>query len=140
MSGEPAGGEPAELSGRAQGLRYLVVGGWNTVFGFAVFAALNAALGDTINYMFLLPVATALAILNAYIGYRTFVFKVRGHWWRDLGRFSLVYVASFVANLVLLPLLVEVAKSPVLLAQAIVTAGTVVVSFFGHRSFSFRRS
>ena len=70
--------------------------------------------------MFLLTVAGVLAVLNAYIGYRTFVFKVRGHWWRDLARFSLVYVAAFIPNLVLLPLLVEVVHVPVLPAQALV--------------------
>ena len=127
------------MSVRAQGVRYLVIGGWNTVFGFAAFAALNIAFGDDVNYMFLLTVAGVLAVLNAYIGYRTFVFKVRGHWWRDLARFSLVYVAAFIPNLVLLPLLVEVVHVPVLPAQALVTAGIVVASFFGHRSFSFRR-
>jgi putative flippase GtrA len=130
---------PAQLGTREQGIRYLIVGGWNTLFAFLAFAALNAAFGDDVNYMFLLLPATVLAILNAYIGYRTFVFKVSGHWWRDLGRFSLVYVGAFVANLTLLPLLVEVVGLPVLAAQAIVTGGTVIVSFFSHRSFSFSR-
>jgi putative flippase GtrA len=130
---------PAGLGGRQQGIRYLLVGGWNTLFAFLAFAALNAAFGDDVNYMFLLPAATVLAILNAYIGYRTFVFKVKGHWWRDLGRFSLVYAGAFVANLTILPFLVEIVGLPVLVAQGIVTGGTVIVSFFGHRSFSFSR-
>jgi putative flippase GtrA len=38
-----------------------------------------------------------------------------------------------------LPLLVEVAHLPILAAQAIVLGGTIVASFFAHRSYSFRR-
>jgi len=124
---------------RPQGIRYLLVGGWNTVFAYCLFAAMQIVLGSQINYLILLAIATVFAILNAFVCYRRFVFKVRGHFFRDLGRFSLVYVGGFVANLALLPLLVEVVGLPVLVAQAILVAGTVTTSFFAHRSFSFRR-
>ena len=134
MSGQPEG-----MQLREQGLRYLIVGAWNTVFGYGAFALLNLTLGDRIHYLILLVPATALAILNAYVFYRAFVFKVEGHWWRDLTRFSTVYLGAFAANLALLPLLVEVVGVPVLIAQAVVIAGTVVASFFSHRAFSFRR-
>jgi putative flippase GtrA len=131
---------PADAMGtRQQGLRYLVIGGWNTLFGFGMFSVLQIAFGDEINYLILLTFSTILAILNAYVGYRLFVFKVKGRWIRDLGRFSLVYVTSYLFNLAALPLLVEVAGLPILLAQAILTATTVMMSFFAHRSFSFRR-
>lgn len=124
---------------RHQGVRYVLVGGWNTVFGYGVFAAMHLTLGDVVHYLVLLVAATVLAILNAFVGYRLLVFEVRGNVLGDLARFSVVYVGAFLANLALLPLLVEVAGLPVLLAQAFVVAATVVASFFAHRSFSFRR-
>jgi putative flippase GtrA len=133
-----APGDP--MGTRQQGVRYLIVGAWNTVFGFCAFAGLQLAFGDHVYYLFLLAIAMVFAILNAYVCYRLFVFKVKGRWIRDLGRFSIVYLGAFAANLVILPLLVEVAKLPILLAQAFVVAGSVVLSFFAHRSFSFRRS
>jgi putative flippase GtrA len=136
---ETAAAAAGPMDTRRQGLRYLVIGGWNTFFGYATFAALQILLGDEINYLILLTVATILAVLNAYVGYRLFVFRVKGRWLRDLGRFSLVYVVSFLVNLALLPLLVAVVGLPILVAQAILTASTVVMSFFAHRSFSFRR-
>jgi putative flippase GtrA len=132
-------GAVPELETRQQGIRYLIVGGWNTLFGYCSFAALQIAFGKHVYYLFLLSIAMVFAILNAYIGYRLFVFKVRGRWIRDLGRFSVVYLGSFAANLAILPLLVEVAGIPVLVAQAFTVAGTVAMSFFAHRSFSFRR-
>jgi putative flippase GtrA len=122
-----------------QGLRYLVVGGWNTVFGYGFFVLLNVLFGDDVHYMALFVVANVVAVLNAFVCYRVFVFKVRGDVLRDLARFSLVYVGAFAVNAVALPVLVEVAGVPVLLAQAVIVGGTVVASFFAHRSFSFRR-
>jgi putative flippase GtrA len=127
------------LTGREQGLRYLLVGGWNTVFGYGVFALLQITLGDSVGYIILLAIAQVLATLNAFVGYRLLVFKVRGDLLRDFGRFSMVYVGAFAVNLAALPLLVEVVGLPVLLAQAFVVAGTVLASFFAHRNFSFRR-
>jgi putative flippase GtrA len=141
MSGVPT--EPADeplIKSRQQGIRYLIVGAWNTVFGFCTFAALQLLFGDEVHYLILLTIAMVFAILNAYIGYRRFVFKVEGNWLRDLGRFSIVYIGSLASNFAILPLLVEVAGLPVLLAQAVVVSGSVVASFFAHRSFSFRRS
>jgi putative flippase GtrA len=127
------------LTGRDQGVRYLLVGAWNTLFGYGVFALLQLTLGDDVHYLILLTVAQVVATLNAFIGYRLLVFKVSGTVLRDLARFSTVYIAAFAVNVVTLPLLVEVAGLPVLLAQALLVGATVIASFFAHRNFSFRR-
>ena len=127
------------LTGREQGVRYLLVGAWNTLFGYGVFAVLELTLGGDIHYLVLLAVSQALATLNAFAGYRLLVFKVSGTLLRDLARFSVVYVGAFVVNVATLPLLVEVGGIPDLIAQALVVGATVIASFFAHRSFSFRR-
>jgi putative flippase GtrA len=124
---------------RRQGLRYLLVGAWNTVFGYGLFATLQLTLGHHIHYLVLLVVATVVSTLQAFVLYRTWVFEVEGPWLPDLGRFSLVYLGAFLANLVLLPVLVEAGGLPVLAAQALVVGGTVIASFLAHRNFSFRR-
>ncbi len=127
------------MSGREQGLRFLVVGAFNTAFGFLLFALMLHLAGDHVHYLVVLVLAMVIAVLVAFAGYRTFVFRVRGHLLRDLGRFSLVYAGVLAANAIALPLLVEVAGLPILTAQAIVVVGTVVTNFLLHRSFSFRR-
>ena len=127
------------LSGREQGLRFLLVGAFNTAFGFLLFAVMLHLAGDSVHYLVVLVLAMIIAVLVAFTAYRAFVFWVRGHVLRDLGRFSLVYVGVLAANVIALPLLVEVAGLPVLTAQALIVAGTVVANFLLHRSFSFRR-
>ena len=124
---------------RSQQVAYLVVGAVNTGIGLSFFALAHWLFGAAIGYMGSLAVAYALAILVAFALHRRFVFRVSGHWARDLVRFTGVQASSLGINAVLLPLLVEVARLGPLLAQTIATTLTVVVSFFAHKYFSFQR-
>lgn len=124
---------------KAQGLRYLVVGGFNTAFGFSSFAALHLLFEDDLHYLVILVAAWVINVFEGYVAYRYLVFKVRGHFWRDLGRFSLVYVGAFCFNLVALPVGVDLIGLPVLVTQGIVLVVTIAASFVAHRRFSFRR-
>lgn len=119
---------------------FLIVGAMNTLIGFLwftlflwIFAAVPA------GYMIALVAAQVISVLCAYVLYRTFVFRVRGHILRDLVRFSMVYVVSFSINLVALPLLVELLQMNPLVAQLIIVTVTTIVSYVGHNYFSFRR-
>lgn len=135
--GAPGGADRALLG---EGARFLVIGVVNSAFGFGVFAALQATLGTVTHYLVVLVVAQVVAVLEAYVLQRVVVFRARGRWWRDLVRFSGVYVVALGVNAALLPLLVEVAHLPVLLAQAIVMAAVALGTFVVHRSFTFRHS
>lgn len=117
---------------------FLIVGAYNTAFGFAVFAAVHL-LFPGIPYLVVLLIAHVISVLNAFWAYRVLVFKVRGHVWRDLARFWTVYLGALAVNAALLPLLVEVAGLDVLVAQALVVFVTALGSYVGHKRFSFQR-
>ena len=136
--GAQATTSPRVLRVRGDHVRFLLVGAYNTGFGYAVFAGLHLLFPD-LHYIAVLLASHVVSVLNAFIGYRLVVFKVRGSVLRDLFRFWLVYLVSLSFNLVALPLLVEQAELPVLLAQALVVVVVVVTSWFGHSRFSFRR-
>jgi putative flippase GtrA len=118
-----------------------MVGATNTLLGYAIFAAFDLWVfrGVAFGYLFSLLIAYALAIIVAFFLYRRFVFVVHGNLLVDFVRFLSVYLVSIGINLLALPTLVEFVKLPPLLAQAIVLVITTVVSFIGHRYFSFRR-
>ena len=127
-------------------VRFLLVGGVNTVVAFALFALFEATAGRALDAAghpvagSLVPLlgSYALAILLAFALYRRFVFRVRGHVLRDLARFVSVYLVSITLNAVLLPVLVAVGV-PRLGAQALLVLVITVISYVGHRWFSFRR-
>lgn len=124
---------------RDQRVAFVLVGATNTVVGALWFIAFQLLIQDPLGYMAVLACAHVASVLCAFVLYRRFVFRVRGHVLRDLGRFELVNLGALAVNAALLPLLVEVAHLPVLASQLIIAAGTVLISFFGHRDFSFRR-
>jgi putative flippase GtrA len=124
---------------RREQLLYLVVGGWNTVFGYGVWALLQYLLGDHVHYLLVVLVAWPIAVLNAYLGYRYVVFRSRGPILRELPRFSLVYFLTLVANLALLPVALSVLPFSIYVVQALLLMVVVLCSYLSHRYYSFGR-
>ena len=118
---------------------FLMVGITNTAVGFGWFVLFDLTIGRLWGYMVTLLFAHIAAVLCAFILYRKFVFRVRGHVWIDLARFELVYLAALAVNAVLLPILVEFAHLQPIVAQALIVFVTTLISYFGHSRFSFRR-
>jgi putative flippase GtrA len=121
---------------------FLIVGVINTIVGFGWFALFEYTVGRWLGqygYMVTLVLAHIAAVLCAFVLYRRFVFRVRGHVWLDLARFESVYLVSLGINAVLLPILVEVFDLQPIVAQALIVFVTTLVSYFGHSRFSFRR-
>jgi putative flippase GtrA len=123
---------------RDQRVAFLLVGGVNTVVGFVCFAGFLVLLGQR-RYLAVLLCAHVVSVLIAFVLYRFFVFRVRGHLLADLWRFETVYLSALALNFVMLPILVELAHLPVLVSQAMIMFVTSVMSWVGHKHYSFRR-
>jgi putative flippase GtrA len=122
---------------RREQLLYLVVGGWNTAFGYAVWAALQMLLGGTLHYLVVVVLSWPIAVLNAYLGYRFLVFRSDGPILRELPRFSVVYAATLLVNLALLPVALRTLPLNIYAIQALFTAGVIACSYVAHRYYSF---
>jgi putative flippase GtrA len=131
----------------AQFGRYLVVGSFNTLFGYATFAALTALLTHLIPYSYLaaIVIASPINITVAFLGYKWFVFRTKGNYMREWARCFAVYLSGTLVSLILLPLLVGLLhygfgmqKSAPYLAGALMTVLGVIYNFFGHKKYSFR--
>ena len=123
-----------------QGIRFILMGGWNTVFGLAVFAGLYALLGGVWHYLVLLAVANEIAIINAYICHKFAVFSdgqrvTLG----EILRFHSVYALSFVLGMGCTALLVERLTFQPVPAQCLAMIATMAMSFIAHRVFTFVR-
>jgi putative flippase GtrA len=120
-------------------VRFLLVGGWNTVFGYAMFVLMERTLGQATHYLVALLAAHVISTLVAFAGHRWLVFRVEGNLLVDLLRFWSLYAGLLVVNIVFLPVLVELGGVPVLLAQALFIVVITITSYLGHKNFSFRR-
>ena len=125
-------------AGHRDKVLYLVVGAWNTVFGYGVWAVLQYYLGNHLPYLLILVLAWPPAVLNSYLGYRHFVFRSRGPVPQELPRFILVYAATLGANAVVLPIALSLLPFNIFVVQGLFAIGVIVGSYLSHKHFSFR--
>lgn len=118
-------------------IRYLLAGGWNTLFGIGVYALLFRLFGEAVNYLMLLIPANIIAITGAFLTYKYIVFRTRGDGWGEYFRCYAVYGGAMLAGAAGMFVLVDLAGLPPVAANIVTTFVTVVCSYFGHRFFSF---
>ncbi len=132
-----------------QFLRYILVGVWNTVFGYATFAGLTAALDPYVSQSYLpaVVIGSPVSFTMAFLCYKWFVFHTKGNYLREWVRCLAVYGSGTVGSLVILPIAVwalrygaGMRQSAPYVAGAILTGCGVIYNFIGHRKFSFRNA
>ncbi|MDR3636540.1 MAG: GtrA family protein, partial [Isosphaeraceae bacterium] len=94
--------------------------------------------GDHLHYLVVVVLSWPFAVLNAYIGYRYIVFRSRGPVIKEFPRFSLVYLATLLVNLALLPIALQVLPFNIYVIQAFFAVAVVVSSYLAHKHYSFR--
>jgi putative flippase GtrA len=128
--------------------RYILVGGFNTVFGYGIFALLNWFFTGwgSFSYMYAAALGSLISITVAFLGYKWFVFRTRGNYLREWIRCFGVYGSSALFGLAGLPILVPVLRHHLrnpgqasYIAAAMMTVVTVIFSFWGHKNISFRQ-
>ena len=127
--------------------RYLVVGIWNTAFAYGTFALFTALLDRYMpaSYMAASLLSAVLNITVSFLGYKWFVFKTRGNYLKEWGRCLMVYSGSILLGLALLPPTVFLVgyitgnpRAAPYIAGALLLGLQVILSFLGHKKFSFR--
>ena len=121
-----------------QSLRYLLAGGWNTVFGYGIGVGLYTILSSQLHVAVIAAIANIFAITMSFLTYKLFVFKTTGNWLSEYGRSYLVYGSMALLSIVLLWAMVDYLGMDIWYAQALVILLTVGVSYLGHKFFTFR--
>jgi putative flippase GtrA len=129
--------------------RYLIVGIWNTAFAYGTFALFTALLDSYIPVSYLVAslLSSLLNITVSFLGYKWFVFKTKGNYLKEWVKCLMVYGSSIALGLLLLPPMVLLVtyftqnpKSAPYIAGAVLMAFNVIISFIGHKKFSFRNT
>ena len=120
-------------------LRFLVAGAVNTAFGLAIYPLLLWSVpAFATHYMIALGVAQLVSLCFAFATYKLGVFRTRGNIAREFGAFSGFYLFNYAANWAALPLLVELAGIPPVIAQFGFTIVLIATSWFWHSRVTFR--
>ena len=84
--------------------RYLLVGAWNTLFGYGSFAFFTAILSPMIPHSYIVAsvISSLLNISVSYLGYKFFVFKTKGNYLREWIRCVGVYSGGILVGVLAL--------------------------------------
>jgi putative flippase GtrA len=127
--------------------RYLLVGIWNTFFGYGTFAAATAFFSRYTPYSYVaaFPLSSLVNVTVAFLGYKWFVFRTTGNYLREWARCVAVYSSGVAIAMIALPLIVAalqhaagLRQSAPYVAGALVMGFSLMYNFLGHKRFSFR--
>ena len=128
------------LSKHRELMVYLLVGVWNTLFGIGLYSLAYYCFGKNMHYLLLAVPVNVLAITNAFLCYKLFVFRTKGNWLREYFRCYVVYGGGSLLGMFLLWLLKEKLCIHPVVANAIATILVIIASYIGHKYFSFRKA
>lgn len=77
------------------GLRFLMVGGFNFVASYLIFAGLCAVLHRALHNQAILAVSFVAGITLSFVTHRWLTYRSHGVWWAEYLRFYVVYGGSW---------------------------------------------
>ena len=125
-------------SARWQGIRYLLVGGFNVGFTLGVFWLLDRLFSSSIGVQPVYWTSALLGIANGFLWQRLLVWRSRDRVHDEFLRFLGLNLGVSVVNSLLLLLAVDGLRFAAFPSQVVITAVLVVVSFVISRSWVFR--
>lgn len=120
-----------------QKLRYLLVGGFNTVTAYLIFVLLYLLLNG--QYMLSVILQNIISINISVFTMRYYVFQSRGDIMKEYLKASGVYVYLIGFNLAWLYVFVTTLEVNALVAQACYLVVSVTMTYFLHKYFSFSK-
>jgi putative flippase GtrA len=135
----PLAGLSAERVLADRRVRYVAVGGVSSAVYYALFAAIYLATRHQLHYLAVPVLANLGCAIVTYPLQRRWVFNAKGPVLAGFAKFYVVCLWALVFTYAGLPLLVEVGRVPVLLAQALLIVTAPLINYQLSKFWAFRR-
>ena len=130
-----------------QKLRFLLVGGFNTVFAYLVLNLLNVFLGvlfkDSLSSVVIANIALIvqyiLTINLSFMTMRYYVFQSHGRWVHEWLKAWSVYILIYFINAPLLTFMMAFLGWSTWLAQGVYLIFSTIIIYLLHKYYSFRK-
>jgi len=136
--------------------RFLVVGMWNTLFSYVLFAGMLWLLRPVLQplssseytlvawvgehyYLVVQWLSWIIAVPQSTLALKYLAFRSKGHWLSEIGRSFFVYLPLQAFSSVMLWLFSGVLGIPPLLGQLFTIGISAVLSYLGHKNFTFKQ-
>ena len=127
-------------------LRFVLVGIWNTIFGFLAFVLFYKIFVEFISwerlqYIGAMLLGQSISVLNAFFMHKKYTFRSNSKGmssFKEFLRFNSIYLVILVLNLIILPILIEVFLFNPILAGGFSILLTTLFSYFAHSKYTFK--
>ena len=119
-------------------IRYIIVGIWNTFVGFALFT-LFIFVFPVSKYLVALTISTVLAGTNSYVMQRIYVWRSSANFKTEFIKFFTVFIGQFLANLILLFVLVDHFNFHPLWTQYVLGSLLILLTYLTHKHWTFKK-
>lgn len=128
----------ARLAPHEEKVRFLVVGGWNVVFSYGMLWILDSLLRNRWHYTAILTLNWVIGVSHNLFTFKLLVFRTKGNWLREYLRSYVVYAGSFLLNLAIVALIMELWRPRLVIAQLPAIFVVTIISYVGHKYFTYR--
>lgn len=118
---------------------FLVVGGLNTAVGLLAYPFLYWVVGGTKNaYIGILFISQIGCILFSFLSNKWLVFKTKGNYLKEFGKFGFFHGVIFLVNLLALPFMVENFSLSPPIAQVFFSIFVILTSYTWYKFVAFK--
>ena len=118
-------------------IRFLLVGGFNTMIGYGLFVILYFLLQNYLHYSLILWIQFMIAVNISYLTMKFFVFRTKKNYKSEYPKTIFTYIGVYFVNLLLLAFLQRVVES-IYFAQLIAISVVVVITYMMHKYVNYR--
>ena len=119
-------------------LRFLAVGGWNTLFSYGMLWILDSLLHARLHYTLILTLNWVIGVTQNLFTFKLLVFRTKGNWLKEYLRSYVVYAGGFLLNLAIVAAIMEIWHPRLVIAQLPALVVVTVISYVGHKYFTYR--
>jgi putative flippase GtrA len=120
-----------------QKFKYLLIGFYNTIFGYLIFVLFFYYFAEIVNHSLLLGICHLIGATNNFFSYKTFVFKIRDSNLKNYIRFNLVYLFIYIINLVIFLTLTKILNWNIYLSQGLIVILIAILGYILNKNYSF---
>ena len=120
-----------------QKIRYLLVGFYNTLFGYLTFVLIFYNFSDVASHSLLLGITHFIAVTNNFFTYRRLVFNLKENLLKSYFKFNQIYLLIYIINLILFLLFTKIMNVNLYLAQGLILILITILGYFMNKNYSF---
>tara|TARA_B100001093_G_scaffold28052_1_gene24508 strand:- start:1010 stop:1417 length:408 start_codon:yes stop_codon:yes gene_type:complete len=120
-----------------QKIKYVLVGSYNTLFGYLTFVLIFYNFSDVASHSLLLGITHFIAVTHNFFTYKRWVFNVKENLLKNYFKFHQVCLLLYIINLILFLCFTKMMNMNIYFAQGLILVIIIILGYFMNKSYSF---